>query len=37
MLVFAAPMIALYVVGIGISWIVNLRRARARRLAESGG
>ncbi|MGH9863615.1 MAG: twin-arginine translocase subunit TatC [Candidatus Acidiferrales bacterium] len=37
MIVFAAPMIALYVVGIGISWIVNLRRARARRLAESGG
>jgi sec-independent protein translocase protein TatC len=35
MTIFAAPMIALYLVGIGVSWLVNLRRARARRAAEA--
>src|SRR3990172_9381480 len=35
MTVFAAPMVGLYVLGIGISWVVVLRRrARARRKAE---
>lgn len=37
MAVFAAPMIALYVVGIGVSWMVGWRRARARRAAEVKG
>lgn len=35
MAIFAAPMIALYLLGIGVSWLVNLRRARARRAAEA--
>ena len=35
MTIFAAPMIALYILGIGVSWLVNLRRARARRAAEA--
>jgi sec-independent protein translocase protein TatC len=35
MTVFAAPMVGLYVLGIGLSWMVGLRRrARARRKAE---
>ena len=29
MLVFAGPMIALYIVGIGVSWVVQLRRKKA--------
>ncbi len=33
MLVFAVPMVLLYIVGIGVSWVVQLRR-RARRAAE---
>ncbi|HXE74163.1 MAG TPA: twin-arginine translocase subunit TatC [Candidatus Xenobia bacterium] len=28
MLVFAVPMVLLYIVGIGVSWVVQLRRAR---------
>lgn len=35
MTIFAAPMIALYILGIGVSWVVSLRRARARRAAEA--
>ena len=36
MLIFMAPMIVLYVVGIGVSWVV-LRRKRRREALPSGG
>lgn len=35
MAIFAAPMVGLYILGIGVSWLVNLRRTRARRAAEA--
>jgi sec-independent protein translocase protein TatC len=36
MTVFAAPMIGLYLLGIGISWVVTLRRRRAKQKEETG-
>ncbi|MGH9788655.1 MAG: twin-arginine translocase subunit TatC, partial [Candidatus Acidiferrales bacterium] len=29
MMIFAGPMIVLYVIGIGVSWVVQLRRGKA--------
>jgi sec-independent protein translocase protein TatC len=37
MTVFAAPMVALYLLGIGVSWLVGWRRTRARQASEAGG
>jgi sec-independent protein translocase protein TatC len=37
MCIFAAPMVALYVLSIGVAWIFNPRRKKARAAALSGG
>jgi sec-independent protein translocase protein TatC len=37
MLVFMAPMVLLYFIGIGVAWLVVRRKAKAKAAAEAGG